>query len=129
MANTGLRNEELINELLTNGSVSITTKNEQGIHVFSGSIDSDGIVSGQLVNPKYNEDELKRSVDTIIVELLPIDVPEEPDTVLRVIYNAALAEIELRDETIRAQSIVILDLRAKVQELEIVSQSLRVETC
>jgi 23S rRNA-/tRNA-specific pseudouridylate synthase len=127
MANTGLRNEELINELLTNGSVSITTKNEQGIHVFSGSIDSDGIVSGQLVNPKYNEDELKRSVDTIIVELLPIDVPEEPDTVLRVIYNAALAEIELRDETIRAQSIVILDLRAKVQELEIVSQSLRVE--
>ena len=76
MANTGLRNEELINELLTNGSVSITTKNEQGIHVFSGSIDSDGIVSGQLVNPKYNEDELKRSVDTIIVELLPIDVPE-----------------------------------------------------
>jgi hypothetical protein len=127
MANTGLRNEELISELLTNGSLSITTKNEQGIHVFSGSIDNDGIVGGQLINPKYNEDELKRSIDTVIVELLPIDIPEEPDTVLRVIYNAALAEIELRDETIRAQSVVILDLRSKVQELEIISQSLRVE--
>jgi hypothetical protein len=127
MANTGLRNEELINELLTNGSLSITTKNELGVHVFSGSIDNDGIVSGQLVNSTYNQDELKRSIDTIIVELLPIDIPEEPDTVLRVIYNAALAEIEVRDETIRAQSTVILDLRSKVVELEIVSQSLRVE--
>ena len=127
MANTGLKNEALISELLTNGSLSITTKNEQGVHVFSGSVDNDGIVSGQLVNPKYDEDELRRSIDTVIVELLPLDIPEEPETVLKVIYDAALAEIALRDETIRAQSTVILDLRNKVTELEIVSQSLRVE--
>ena len=127
MANTGLKNEALISELLTNGSLSITTKNEQGVHVFSGSVDNDGIVSGQLVNPKYDEGELKRSIDTVIVELLPLDIPEEPETVLKVIYDAALAEIALRDETIRAQSTVILDLRNKVTELEIVSQSLRVE--
>ena len=127
MANTGLKNEALISELINNGSNAITTKNEQGIYMFSGSIDDDGVVGGKLTKPKYNENELKRSVDTVIVELLPVDIPQGPEMVLKVIYDAALAEIALRDETIKAQSTVILDLRSKVSELEIVSQSLRVE--
>lgn len=127
MVNSGLKNEALISELITNGSTAITTKNVDGVYMFSGSADDDGVVGGKLSTPKYNEDELKRSVDTVIVELLPVDIPQGPETVLKVIYDAALAEIALRDETIRAQSTVILDLRAKVSELEIVSQSLRVE--
>lgn len=127
MVNSGLKNEALISELITNGSTAITTKNVDGVYMFSGSVDDDGVVGGKLSTPKYNEDELKRSIDTVIVELLPVDIPQGPETVLKVIYDAALAEIALRDETIRAQSTVILDLRAKVSELEIVSQSLRVE--
>lgn len=127
MANTGLKNEAFISELLTSGSLVIKTKNESGVHIFSGSVIDDGVVSGKLTKPKYNEDELVRSIDTVIDELLPIDIPQGPEMVLKVIYDAALAEIALRDETIKAQSAVILDLRTKVSELEIVSQSLRVE--
>lgn len=127
MAETGLRNEAFISELITSGSLVLRNKNELGINVFSGSVDDDGVVSGKLTTPKYNEEELRRAIDTNIIELIPVDVPQGPETVLKVIYDAALAEIALRDETIRAQSIVILDLRSKVSELEIVSQSLRVE--
>jgi hypothetical protein len=127
MAQTGLRNEAFISELITSGSLVLRNKNELGINVFSGSVNDDGVVSGKLTTPKYDEEELRRAIDTNIIELIPVDVPQGPETVLKVIYDAALAEIALRDETIRAQSTVILDLRSKVSELEIVSQSLRVE--
>ena len=127
MANTGLKNEALISELLNNGSLAVQPKNESNVYMFTSSSTDDGVIFGKLTRPEYNEQELIRSVDTIIDELIPIEIPEGPETVLKVIYDAALAEIALRDETIKAQSAVILDLRSKVSELEIVSQSLRVE--
>lgn len=127
MAQTGLRNEALISELLTSGSLILRGKNEVGVNVFSGSVDDDGVVGGKLTTPIYNEKELRRAIDTNIIELIPVDVPQGPETVLKVIYDAALAEIELRDETIKAQSQVILELRGKVSELQIVSESLRIQ--
>ena len=79
---TGLRNEDKISELLVSGSLAIKTKNDFGIHVFSGSVVDDGIVSGKLTKPKYNEVEVIKSIDTNIVELIPVEAPDLPPTIL-----------------------------------------------
>lgn len=127
MAKTGLQNEKKVNQILQSGSLAITTKNNFGVHLFDAKDIEDGIISGKLTKPKYNDAELLKSIDTTIIELLPVEQPVLPDTVLRVVYNAALDEIAQRDVIIQGLNSNILDLRAKVKELEIVSQSLKVE--
>lgn len=127
MIKTGLKNDSLVNSIEISGSLSVRSKNDVGIYEFRDTDLEDGVVFGKLVKPKYNVDELIKSIDTTIFELLPVEEPELPETVLKVIYDAALEDIRLRDITIAEQTDIILDLRAKVTELEIVSQSLRVE--
>jgi hypothetical protein len=126
MAGSGLRNENLISELTISGSLAIKTKNDYGVHTFKPSVDG-GIISGQMNRPKYDENELVKSVDTVIVELLPIPPPEQEDTVPRRIYNPVTQSlIDLTIEVGRL-NIQISDLSAKVSELEIVTESLRIE--
>jgi tRNA(Ser,Leu) C12 N-acetylase TAN1 len=126
MANTGLRNEQFISELATSGSLAIRTKNDNGIHTFEASV-SGGIVSGQLNRPLYNENELVKSVDTIIIELLPQEPVPLEDNVPRRIYNPVTQSvIDLTVEVIRLNS-EVADLQSKVSELQIVTESLRVE--
>lgn len=127
MPNTGLKNEQKVGQILVSGSLAITTKNSFGVHVFSGSVIDDGIVSGKLSRPKYIESELLKSIDTTIVELIPVEAPFLPEMVLKTIYDAALIEIANRDIIITQLNSDILDLRAKVTELEIVTQSLLVQ--
>lgn len=127
MIKTGLKNESFVNSIQVSGSLVLPNRNEVGVYEFREKQQEDGVVSGKLVKPKYNVDELIKSIDTTIFELLPVEEPELPETVLKVIYDAALEDIRLRDITIAEQTDIILDLRAKVTELEIVSQSLRVE--
>jgi hypothetical protein len=127
MLKTGLKNEQKVGQILVSGSLAITTKNSFGVHVFSGSVAEDGIVSGKLSRPKYKESELLKSIDTTIVELIPVEAPVLPEMVLKTIYDAALVEITNRDIIIRQLNSDILDLRAKVTELEIVTQSLLVQ--
>ena len=124
---TGLRNEGKISELLVSGSLAIKTKNDFGVHVFSGSVADDGIVSGKLTKPKYNEVEVIKSLDTNIVELISPEAPDLPPTILLTSYNEATQLID--DLTIQVERLntVTLDLASKVKELEIVTQSLRVE--
>ena len=124
---TGLRNEEKINELLISGSSAIKTKNDFGVHVFSGSIADDGIISGQLTKPKYNEEELLKSIDTTIIELLPPEAPLLEPTILASAYDEAIQTIEDLTNQIIELNTSVLDLSSKVQALEIVSESLRVE--
>ena len=124
---TGLRNEDMISELMLSGSLAIKTKNEFGIHVFSGSVANDGIVSGKLTKPKYNEVEVIKSIDTNIVELIPVVPPALPPTILLTAYNEATTLIgDLTTQVERLNS-VTLDLASKVKELEIVTQSLLVQ--
>jgi hypothetical protein len=124
---TGLRNEDKISELLVSGSLAIKTKNDFGVHVFSGSVATDGILSGRLTKPKYNEVEVIKSIDTNIVELITPDVPPLPPTILLTSYNEATQLID--DLTLQVERLnsVTLDLASKVKELEIVTQSLVVE--
>ena len=124
---TGLRNEDKISELLVSGSLAIKTKNDFGVHVFSGSVATDGIVSGKLTKPKYNEVEVIKSIDTNIVELIPVEAPDLPPTILLTSYNQAnqlIADLTLQVERLNN---VTLNLASKVKELEITTQSLLVE--
>jgi hypothetical protein len=127
MKNTGLKNENFVNKLTLSGSTAIKTKNEFGVHIFSGSVIDDGIISSKLVKPKYNIGEIEKSIDTTIIELIPVRPPELPDTVLRSVYNVALAEIADLTQEVNTLNGVILTLQANITELEIVTQSLRVE--
>jgi hypothetical protein len=127
MKNTGLKNENFVNKLTLSGSTAIKTKNEFGVHIFSGSVIDDGVISSKLVKPKYNIGEIEKSIDTTIIELIPVRPPELPDTVLRSVYNIALAEIADLTQEVNTLNGVILNLQANITELEIVTQSLRVE--
>ncbi len=127
MLKTGLKNEQKVGEILVSGSLAIKTKNSFGVHIFSGSVVDDGIVTGKLTKPKYKESELLKSIDTTIIELIPVEPPVLPEMVLKSLYDAALQEIADRDVIITQLNTEILDLRAKVKELEIVTQSLLVQ--
>lgn len=127
MEKRGLQNESIISELQVSGSLAIKTKNDRGIHYFMDKSADDGIISGKLNRIKYDESELKKSIDTVIVELLPIAPPEVEDMVPRRIYNPVTQSVIDLTLEVGRLNVEILDLQAKVTELEIVSESLRVE--
>lgn len=127
MKKTGLQNEELVGKILISGSMGIKSKNTYGINLFEEIDTKDGVTAAKLVKPKYDDSELLKSIDTTIVELIPVRAPILPDTVLRSIYNDATQSIINLTNQIQVLNTEILDLSGKVKELEIVSQSLRVE--
>ena len=127
MAKTGLQNEQLISELLISGSNAITSKNPFGVHTFEQTNNEDGVISGKLVKPKYNEIELVKSIDTRIFELLPPEPPPFDDRVPRPIYNEATQSVIDLTAQVVTLNRTVLDLRAKVQDVEIVSESLKVQ--
>lgn len=127
MKNSGLKNEQKVQELLTKGSNALGDRNSAGVRLFKESDLGDGIISGKLIRPKYNNEELKKSIDTEIFELLPQEAPELPDMVLRSVYNVATQSIN--DLTLQVQDLTneVSVLSSKVSELEIVSESLKIE--
>lgn len=126
MVKTGLQNERLISELLVSGSSVITTKNSFGVHSFEQTSDTDGVISARLVKPKYNQSELVKSIDTVIFELLPVAPPPIDDRIPRPIYNQVTQSVI--DLTVQVEQLTteVFTLRAKVQDVEIVSESLKV---
>jgi uncharacterized small protein (DUF1192 family) len=123
---TGLKNEVFVDKLLISGSSALKKKNNN-INLFEEIDTEDGIVSSKLTKPRYNKEQLIKSIDTTIIELLPVEVPELPDMVLRSIYNEALAEIEARDRTIRDLNQKISELESRIRELEAEIENLRAE--
>ena len=126
MSNSGLKNEQYVNKILVSGSLALKPKTQTGVHVFDKK-ENLGLISGKLTKPVYDEAELERAVDTIIVELLPQPLPEVEDTVPRRVYNPVTQSvIDLTAEVVKLNK-DIEDLRAKVTELEIVTESLRID--
>ena len=123
---TGLQNEAFISELLVSGSTAIT-KNEYGVYAFEQDDLKDGVISGKLTKPKYNELELVKSVDTVIFELLPPAPPPIDDTVPRPVYNEVTQSVIDLTAQVEELTSLVYTLRAKVQDVEIVSESLRVD--
>lgn len=127
MVNFGLKNETKVNEIEISGSLAIKTKNSLGVHLFEQKNPERGIISGKLNKPKYNETELVKSVDTTIIELLPVAPPELEDTVLRRIYNPVTQSVIDLTEEITVLETEINNLNSKIGELELVTESLRIE--
>lgn len=86
-----------------------------------------GIISGKLIRPKYNTNELKKSIDIEIFELLPNLPAPQPDVVPRPVYNVATQSIIDLTAEVQRLNFEVNDLTAKVSELEIVSESLKIE--
>jgi hypothetical protein len=124
---TGLQNEALISELLVSGSSAIKTKNDFGIHTFEQTSNSDGVISARLVKPKYNQSELVKSIDTVIFELLPVAPPPIDDRIPRPIYNQVTQSVIDLTAQVEELTTEVFTLRAKVQDVEIVSESLKVQ--
>ncbi len=126
MSNSGLKNEQYVNKILVSGSLALKPKTDTGVYIFEKK-ENLGLISGKLTKPVYDEAELERAVDTVIVELLPQPLPEVEDTVPRRVYNPVTQSvIDLTAEVIKLNK-DIEDLRAKVTELEIVTESLRID--
>jgi hypothetical protein len=127
MAKTGLQNERLVSELLVSGSSVITTKNSFGVHTFEQTSDTDGVISARLTKPKYNQSELVKSIDTVIFELLPTAPPPVDDRIPRPIYNQVTQSVIDLTAQVEQLTTEVFTLTAKVQDVEIVSESLKVQ--
>jgi hypothetical protein len=127
MNKSGLQNEEFLQKIQREGSNALSSRNSFGINVFSGSVMTDGVVSGKLTKTKYNPEELVKSVDTNIFELIPPPIPPEPDVVPRPIYNEALVVIADLTLEVERLNVTASNLQALVEDLRITTQSLRVE--
>jgi chaperonin cofactor prefoldin len=127
MAKTGLQNEAIISELLVSGSQIIATKNDFGVYIFEEKQTSDGVVFGKLQKPKYNEREVVKSIDTSIVELIPAQAPELPETVLKFIYDAKVAEVADLTENIQELNTEISSLEGTISALETELETMRID--
>ena len=127
MKDSGLKNEQQVGRILVSGSQALVEKNLAGVRLFQESDLTDGIISGKLVKPQYNIDELTKAVDTNIFELIPQRAVQPFDGVARPVYNEVTQSVF--DLTLQVKDLTktVTDLRSKVNSLEIVTQSLRVE--
>ena len=127
MKNSGLKNEAQVAKIFVSGSNALPQTNDSGVRLFKQSDLTDGIISGKLVRPKYNTNELKKSIDTDIFELLPNLGPPKEDMVPRPIYQDALDRIDDLTQDILDRDITIGDLTSKVAELQSIIESLEIE--
>jgi DNA uptake protein ComE-like DNA-binding protein len=133
-------NKFRINELISKGSRAIVSKDEQtGTHTFiQGSKEvvndpyphlkgeRDGETTGRIEKPKYDQEQLKKAVDTKVDELIappkkpqPEVVPKELYDDLRRQYQEALARInELESENSSLKS-EIERLKSELESLKI----------
>jgi hypothetical protein len=127
MVKTGLQDESNISGIITSGSLVLPQKNAQGINAFVNDEPKHGIIYGALTKPKYNNSELVKSIDTRIFELIPIEPPPLEDTVPRRIYNPVTQSVIDLTAEVEQLNVTIGTLNTKISDLEIVSESLRVE--
>jgi len=127
MIKSGLQNESFIQRIKESGSLALKGKNESGVNVFSGSVTDDGVISGRLIRPKYNINELREAVDLEITELIPQQEPSVGSFVTRSLYEEEQAINADLTEQVQNQSERITSLSGKVEELHAVTQSLNVE--
>lgn len=127
MKNSGLKNEAQVAKIFVSGSDALPLVNDNGVRLFKESDLTDGIISGKLTRPKYNTNELKKSIDTSIFELLPNNAPIGPPMVLRTIYQEALDRITELNALLERLNVTISERDATIAELEGFLEQLRIE--
>ena len=118
MKNSGLKNEELLHNLRISGSDAILSRNEFGVHLFTEAELKDGVIGARLVNTNYNIDELQRSIDTSISELIPVALPELPDTVLLSEYEDLQTQLSNRISEITELNSQLQNIRSENSSLQ-----------
>jgi hypothetical protein len=142
-------NKFRINELTVSGSRAIISKNEvTGNHTFvQGSKEvvnepythikgeRDGEQIGKIQKPKYNEDELKKAVDTVVDELLSEPPKPQPEVVpksvyddLRKKYEKSLQDLATANQTISKLRTEVQTLQSEIEALLVENDSLKVKT-
>lgn len=142
-------NQFRINELITSGSRAVISKDEvSGTHTFITNskvqLDSpyphlrgerDGEFVGRIEKPKYNEDQLKKSVDTDVDELISPPRRIQPEVVPKPVYDDLLrrynqALLDLSNANIRIAQLEsqVQTLSAEIEALLVENDSLKVKT-
>lgn len=118
---------ELIKKDLQN-SGSLAAKNRPNTY-FQTNIEDEkgGFVYAPSKKRIYNTDELKKTIDINVVELIPDRQETELDLIPRPIYNEATRSLEIANGTIASQSVVIGGLESQVSDLTSISASLDVQ--
>lgn len=127
MEKKGLQNEAFIRKIKEDGSNALKPKNDIGVNVADKNNTSSGLISGKLIRPKYNQDELLKSIDTEISELLPRTRPTLPDTVLRSVYNEATQSINELTLEVEELENDVTTLSSRIESLNSTTQSLQRE--
>ena len=86
-----------------------------------------GIVGGKLIRPKYDSQELEKSIDTRIFELIPNAPAPQPDTVPRPVYNDAVDQIEDLTAEVERLNGEVISLNSTITDLELINENLRIE--
>lgn len=118
MAKTGLQNEQLIDRLLTSGSLAINEPSVTGVHYFEQKDTGSGVLSAKLTKPYYNKAELLKSIDTSITELIVIEPPVLPETVLKSTYDDALLNIVDLNQQIVNLNKEVTNYKSKIAGLQ-----------
>ena len=125
MIKAGLKNEDLINELLISGSLAVKPKSSTGVNYFEEVDTTDGVLAAKLTKPHYNKVELLKSIDTTITELLPLQKVVIPPTVPLETYQTASLTITDLTVQITGLNTTITDLNSKLTTLQSTTQSLQ----
>jgi len=105
-----LDNEFILSELIVSGSSALRqTKDSSGNIVVDTRVDTDGESFGYVERPIYNEDQVKKAVDTIVDELISPKQKDTPAVVLKTIYD------DLREQYNEALK-TIKDLQKQLNE-------------
>jgi len=125
-------NQFRIGELISSGSRAIVSKDSiTGNHTFTmGSTEvintpyehikgeRDGELTGRIEKPKYNEDELKKAVDTDVDELIGPPKKEKPPVVPKPLYDDLRRLYDERGVRINELESLISDLESEVETLK-----------
>jgi len=142
-------NQFRIGELISSGSRAIVSKDEvSGNHTFTvGSKqvintpyphikgERDGELLGRIEKPKYDEEQLKKAVDTEVDELIVSPREPSPDVVPRPLYEdmrnqflAVSAELAIANETIQDLRAEVVSLQSQIESLLVQVDALSLQT-
>lgn len=109
-------------------SGSLVARDRENVY-FEATPDQDksGFVYAPSKKRIYNVDELKKTLDVRVFELIPTSPELDLDLVPRPLYNEVTRSLELANETIASQSIQISQLESEIASLTAISAALDIE--